>query len=672
VRNRLLFCVLVLLMSIPASAGEDVVINEIYYNPLENDLNEFIELYNPTTSPIDLDGYHFTAGITYTFPPGTTIEPEGYLVLARDPQAFIWWRDSSYKVGPYEGKLINSGERLTLAASDGRIVDSVTYRDFTPWPRGADGYGSSLERISPDLPSEDFHTWRGSLSENGTPGRRNSTIGVPPSPVVTAVEFTPQYPTSRDDVQVEVSLDGPELIQAVVLQYETLTNASTPLISVKTEPMSLQREDPRTATFTGTIPAQDSQTLVRCNFRVTLDDGSEIVLPHTSEPRPFESYFVYNNEIPADLPILWMFTSRSSSKLPEDSRPITAAVIKEVDSDHVQVFDGARIYNSRSGQKLKFLKYEEYRGDRTLNILPEVPRGGTTSGGQAPHVEHISHGLFEDFGVLTVRCDWFRVIEGNQHTQRLSIEQPNERFMEINDRDPNANIYKIAYNEPNRYPYLPGRINYTKQTNTDEGVEDLYEFFGAINSDNPDLRAKALRRFLVVEEVMGYSVAGVLMSNWDGFFNNMFLIHNPPPIDRWECVPWDLDKTFGFTDSDHMFVEMPLEFPLNGQARRASREPGPVSRPFHMDPEFNQEYLKRVRAALDGLFSIERVTGLMNEIETLLLDDLALLEEYTGQQRNGRREQIVESYDTMETFLHLRHDYLRDHLPAPVSDWTLY
>ncbi len=48
----------------------DVVINEIYYNPTDDDfesgsLREFIELYNPGTEAENVSGYIFTNGIQF-------------------------------------------------------------------------------------------------------------------------------------------------------------------------------------------------------------------------------------------------------------------------------------------------------------------------------------------------------------------------------------------------------------------------------------------------------------------------------------------------------------------------------------------------------------------------------------------------------------------------------
>jgi hypothetical protein len=662
----------VLCATLVSFAADSVIINELHYNPTDNDLDEFIELYNPTASPIDLKDYNFSAGLSYTFPLGTMIQPQSYLLVVRDPSRSTWRRTTYNKVGPYEGKLANDGEKITLRAPDGRIIDSLDYDDDPPWPRGADGYGASLERISPDLPSQDFHSWRASLREGGTPGEANSDSGSLPRPVITSIHFVPDRPISSEQVYVDVSLDSPELIRKVTLRVEPWTNTETkPLVTL---PMSLVQQDTNIATFRAVVSPHPSQTLVRVGVEVTRSDGKTIRLPHAAEPRPFESYFVYDGEIPSMIPILWIFSPRSTA-LPDPARVVSGVVVKPVTSEQVLVHDGARVQNSlgdRSGRKIKFLRGEEYRGDRTINVMPEAPTAYTTAGPQSNHVEHIAFRLFKDFGVLTERCDWYRVVEDGQHTQRIAIEQPNEQFLAINGRDDTGNIYKIAYQEAKIFPNgYSNRTKYTKKTNVDEGDEDLFLFSNAIHSSDPEASAKALRTFLVVEEVMAYEVASVLMSNWDGFFNNMFLYHNPPPVDRWECIPWDLDKTFGYTDSNHMFVEMPLAFPLNGQAAHAAREPGPISRPFHLDEELNAEYLNRLRKELNGLFSKERVGQLIQEAETLLLEDLSLLEQYTGQSRSTRRRNIQNSYNTMRTFLQLRHEYLWSQLPASVEDWAL-
>jgi hypothetical protein len=47
----------------------DIIINEIMYHPISEDGgDEFVELYNKGTEPVDISGWRFTSGISYTIP----------------------------------------------------------------------------------------------------------------------------------------------------------------------------------------------------------------------------------------------------------------------------------------------------------------------------------------------------------------------------------------------------------------------------------------------------------------------------------------------------------------------------------------------------------------------------------------------------------------------------
>ncbi|MEO8428379.1 MAG: lamin tail domain-containing protein, partial [Verrucomicrobiota bacterium] len=54
----------------------DIVINEIMYEPISEDVNDqYVELYNKGTTAIDLGGWQFTEGIDFTIPDNTVIKP---------------------------------------------------------------------------------------------------------------------------------------------------------------------------------------------------------------------------------------------------------------------------------------------------------------------------------------------------------------------------------------------------------------------------------------------------------------------------------------------------------------------------------------------------------------------------------------------------------------------
>ena len=631
-----------------------IVFNEISYHPVDDAPIEFIELYNASDQAVDLTGYHFSRGIEYLFPQGTKINANEYLLVVQDVNQSAW--RNIKKVGPFAGTLSNNGETLELLDNENQTVDSLKYGDSSPWPRAADGEGSTLERISPDLPSTDYHSWRASESTGGTPGKINSVINIPPYPMIQSLRFQPQHPKPGDTVDVIATLDGVELIDQVICHYETQTISTQGTHLTKN--MTLGEQTETEETFLSTLPAMPTQTLLRVSIEVVLTDGKHVRLPHSADPKPFESCFVYNNEIPSKLPIMWLFPSRVS-QIPSPFRSIPGIAVKEPTSEFVEMYDGLNIIPARNGHKIHFNKDEEFQGDRTINLSLESPQEGTTAGGQSPHVEHISYQLFRDFGVISERCEWYRVIEPNGQYQRIAIQQPNERFLEMNGLDSDGNLYKIAYNEPG---------GFSKKTNIYDGHADYDELFKYVNKNNKTNLSDSLHKYLDVEEIMGYDLAMFLLSHWDGIMNNIFIYHDPAPNGKWKIFPWDVDKCFGYTDSNPMYWEMPIDFFITGKCTSpelTSRNLiGPFCRPIHLDKELHQEFKNRVAQALDGLFSQKRVNGMIDAIQAVLLEDLDSLESYTQKKRPERRTQITKSYDTMKKFMTLRHQFLRTQIPS--------
>ena len=156
----------------------DVVINEIMFHPIsESNEDEWIELINRSTNTIDLTGWKLKQGVSYTFPTGSIIAADGYVVVAANRGQMITNYPSlsaSIVYGAFEGKLSNTGESLSLTRPDSRTnelgvteffdipVDRFTYRDRTRWSTWADGGGSSLELIHPDADSTVSANWRDS------------------------------------------------------------------------------------------------------------------------------------------------------------------------------------------------------------------------------------------------------------------------------------------------------------------------------------------------------------------------------------------------------------------------------------------------------------------------------------------------------------------------------
>ncbi|MCK4563664.1 MAG: lamin tail domain-containing protein, partial [Verrucomicrobia bacterium] len=162
-----------------AQATPGLVINEIHFDEDDKTLqSEFIELHNAGDSPIDLSGYAFVDGIDFIFTNGTAIPPGGYLVVAQNP-AQISTQFGVAALGPWTGKLRNSGERIALANASGEVVDEVTYQLGFPWPTVGEDPSPSIELIHPSLDNALGGSWRASGNRAGLPS--SSDIFVAPA-----------------------------------------------------------------------------------------------------------------------------------------------------------------------------------------------------------------------------------------------------------------------------------------------------------------------------------------------------------------------------------------------------------------------------------------------------------------------------------------------------------
>ena len=124
-------------LSVPAygEIADNVVINEVDINPPGNDaasVSEWVELYNPTDSDIDLGGWQIASTTvlkkTMTISEGTIIEPQQFLTYSYQS---VWFTDSA--------------ESVELLDADGNVVDKTPtltdiQNDFTSWQRIYDGY----------------------------------------------------------------------------------------------------------------------------------------------------------------------------------------------------------------------------------------------------------------------------------------------------------------------------------------------------------------------------------------------------------------------------------------------------------------------------------------------------------------------------------------------------
>ena len=234
-------------LAIACSASAAPVINEIFFRPpgaVENPLQEWVEIRNPDALAVDVSGWKFSKGVSFTIPAATSIPAGGYLVIASNLAAFNAAHPgfAGAVVGGWTGSLANGGERVQLDDALGNKVSDVAYADEGEWAlrgrgdltflhRGwdwfcaADGGGNSFELRNPVLGAGSGQNWGVSAAVGGSPGAVNSVASANVAPLIKDAKHKPAVPSSTQPIVVSCNLED-EAAGAVATLFWRLDGGS--------------------------------------------------------------------------------------------------------------------------------------------------------------------------------------------------------------------------------------------------------------------------------------------------------------------------------------------------------------------------------------------------------------------------------------------------------------
>ncbi len=166
-----------------AASTWDVVVNEIMADPTPlvglPDV-EYVELYNRTNLPINLNGWMLKIGTTTKILPLFILQANSYLIICSVAnQGLMDPFGSTLAVSTLS--ITNDGQNISLISPENITIHSVSFS--SSWYQNnlkKDG-GWSLEMIDPNNPCAEQTNWKASTNPSGgTPGTQNSIFASNP------------------------------------------------------------------------------------------------------------------------------------------------------------------------------------------------------------------------------------------------------------------------------------------------------------------------------------------------------------------------------------------------------------------------------------------------------------------------------------------------------------
>lgn len=587
-----------------AAAPGELIISEIMYDPPSDiDGDEFLELHNPSASPVDLAGV-CVDGIDYCFG-GGTLAAGGYLVLSPDPAQF----QATYggtAFGQFAGGLKNGGETITLT-SGATVLDEVDYDDKAPWAVTPDGEGPSLERVSATNDGDDWLNWAASTAGAGhTAGGVNSVAASGLTPRIENI-VAPASPVAPGQAITVTANIADDTSASLVWRLDFGPETAVPLTGG--------------AVRSATIPAQAAGHVVRYRVEATNAIGQSSV-PRIDDTIAYNGVYVVDTSPSSNLPILeWFIAPAEYTDLMDNQRftgqfKTSVLVYDNVVYDNVQV----RIRGSRSRNAPKpNYKFEMPKGhDLDMGALLEEPVDEFAIQG---HWSDHSYGrtvlawdTYADAGFARVQHFPLR-LERNNSFQGLYgyMDIPDKTWREREGFE-DGEFYKGQTSgfETN----VNIRTRFDKKSPDDNNYSTLSTLLDAVIAPESQAQADFIRENLDLPAVINYAAITAMIEHHDSSSKNFYLYRDTFGTGRWEMLPWDLDHTFG---NDCCLVNSTFVTPA---------EPGDKTNDILVavlaDDELRDMYFRRLRTVIDEFYGPGQYEAKYDAFKALVLSEALL------------------------------------------------
>ena len=268
-----------------------LVINEIMFDPSGPEpADEWVEVYNDTSSAVDISSWTFSdLDANYVIPDDTIIPGYGYFVFGYSSSAANGNVDLAYGLdseGQYivlNNSLAGVSDSVIIKNTDGLIVDEVPYASSWGAHNVTGPNNNTLERLVPSGASEQQGNWLHSNIKAGTPRAKNS------SHMVRNVSITPEIFNPSRGSTATITYD-------LVWEYDMDYSTTTVEVKIYDSSGTLIRTYTDTKSSSGTYSQiwdgknESEEIVLGINTVDIVGSNGSVICTHDSDDRTWFDY----------------------------------------------------------------------------------------------------------------------------------------------------------------------------------------------------------------------------------------------------------------------------------------------------------------------------------------------------------------------------------------------
>jgi hypothetical protein len=612
----------------------------------DHDSSDWIEIYNPTSETVSLDGWYLTDDLKkltkWQFPE-VQLPRGGCLII------FASGKDKRDPAGQLHTSfaLQASGESVALVEPDGRTI-AFAYSDYPPQLVDI-SYGQSGNVV-------------GYLAQP-TPGAQNRVALAQIGPAILNVTDNPPAPAPGENLTITAEV-AQTLAPIRSVKLFCRVNYTPDARGLPSGGIAMLDDGKgadaaaRDGVYTAVIPSQFYGRGDMVRWYVKAEDTTghtsrDPLFPYPDNSPEYYGTVVRNPGIASALPILYWFTEDPAAASTRTGARGSVFFDGEFyDNIFIRRRGGATV--GAASKKFEFNNGQKFRFSDDYDRVTEF---NFNQNGSDPTY------LRPPLAFETIRragCPsslsflMLSVLNGQVERVGVFVEQVDEAFLERNGLDPRGALYKFVQRSSITPVFSDTSSGIEKKTRHSEDLSDIRAVVQGLNAATAEQRRIFVFDSFNLPGMLDYLAARCLLQDTDDIRKNFYFYRDTEGSGEWSIFPWDKDWTFGVVGDGWTYTSHPF---LGDKAHPKNNG---LQWSVYLDvmynlPQIREMFLRRTRTVMDELLQPPSTPAGQRLFENRIAEFLAPAQPHLGNIA-GAVNSLKAYFPTRRTQLYVDHN----------------